>query len=323
MFELVEGNLSNEKRTDIHEIGQRFKDDPEDQGWALRVAKVICLLEFVRDLPRTEANIAAFLVDEVGKPAPLAEVQAAVKKLQAAQFIRNTEEGWKLQTAQEKNWETERRGYLEPKPRERNEITRQVLREIFGEPAFKTYRYKDYRSFRIGISVEGAQHWRRGRSAAVALHRRRRRRPAEETGRGPGREPPEVRTRTTCTGSLPSPPRSTSWSPSCTPPARWSRSTTSCGPRTRSRPTRHLPPGRKERRAGYQSRLRDKLTEAMEQGTGLFRGVAWDAASLGKNLGEILKKLFGTAVPDLYPKLEMGCRPLKGDEAERSSRRRT
>ena len=39
-------------------------------------------------------------------------------------------------------------------------------------------------------------------------------------------------------------------------------------------------------------------------------------ASLGKNLSEILKKLYGHAVPDLYPKLEMGSRPLKGTEAE-------
>src|SRR5216683_2655504 len=155
VFELVEGNLSNEKRTDIHEISQRFKGDAEDQGWTLRAAKVICLLEFIRDLPRLESNIAAFLVDEVGKPAPLAQVQRAVKKLHTAQFIRNTEDGWKLQTAQEKSWETERRSYLEPKPRERNEITRQVLGKIFDEPEFKTYRYQNLRTFRIGISVEG------------------------------------------------------------------------------------------------------------------------------------------------------------------------
>ena len=114
VFELVEGNLSNEKRTDIHEISERFKDDPEDGGWALRVAKVICLLEFIRDLPRTEKNIAAFLINEVGQASPVAEVEAACKRLHSAQFLRNTEEGWKLQTAQEKNWETERRGYLEP-----------------------------------------------------------------------------------------------------------------------------------------------------------------------------------------------------------------
>ena len=39
-IELVEGNLSTEKRTDIIDIGQRFKGDTEDRGWALRVAKV-------------------------------------------------------------------------------------------------------------------------------------------------------------------------------------------------------------------------------------------------------------------------------------------
>jgi len=116
VYELVEGNLSSEKRADIHEIGERFKDDPEDQGWALRVAKAVCLLEFLRDLPRTEANIAAFLVDRVGLPAPSQQVKAAVKKLDEAQFLRETEDGWKLMTLPEKNWEKERENLLDPKP---------------------------------------------------------------------------------------------------------------------------------------------------------------------------------------------------------------
>src|SRR5450759_5464507 len=149
VFEFVEGNLSNEKRTDIYQISERFKNDAEDHGWALRVAKAICLLEFIRDLPRTEANLAAVLVDEVGKSTPLSEVQAAVKRLNTAQFTRNTEEGWKLQTAQEKNWETERRGHLQPKPRERNELARAALQQIFDEPEFRTFRYQNH-SFPIG-----------------------------------------------------------------------------------------------------------------------------------------------------------------------------
>ena len=70
----------------------------------------------------------------------------------------------------------------------------------------------------------------------------------------------------------------------------------------------------------HESRLRDKLTEAMERGTGVFRGVSRDAASLGKSLSEILKKLFGHAIPDLYPKLEMGSRPLKGTKPRTSSK---
>jgi uncharacterized protein YqeY len=48
----------------------------------------------------------------------------------------------------------------------------------------------------------------------------------------------------------------------------------------------------------------------------MFRGVSKDASSLGKNLGEIIKKLLEQTVPDLYPKLEMGSRPLHGDEPD-------
>ena len=101
------------------------------------------------------ANLAAVLVDEVGKARPFSEVQAGIKRLDAAKFIRNTEEGWKLQTAQEKNWTNERSGYLDPKPRERNELTRAALQQIFDEPEFKTYRYQN-RSFRVGINVDGS-----------------------------------------------------------------------------------------------------------------------------------------------------------------------
>ena len=72
----------------------------------------------------------------------------------------------------------------------------------------------------------------------------------------------------------------------------------------------------KHSKDGYETRVRDKLTEAMERGTSMFRGVQKDAAALGKGLGEILPKLLGTVVPNLYPKLQMGSRPLKGDEAE-------
>ena len=92
----------------------------------------------------------------MGKPAPLHQVQAAVKKLHDAQFIR--EHRGRLEAADAPRRRTGRpsgRTYLDPKPRERNEITRNVLREIFGEPALKTYRYKELRNFRIGVAVEG------------------------------------------------------------------------------------------------------------------------------------------------------------------------
>jgi hypothetical protein len=316
VYELVDGNLSTEKRTDIHEISERFKGDAADHGWALRVAKVICLLEFLRDLPRTEANIAAFLVDEVGAPAPLAQVQAAVNRLHNAQFIRSTEEGWKLQTAQEKSWETERRGFLEPKPRECNEIFRHALREVFGEPALKTYRYKDARTFRIGVGVDGASLDDDG-DLPLTLS------VADDADDLP-RKIDEVREESRVKAHQ----DDVFWVFGLTAKiddlvGQLHASRKMIEKYDQLRASNKISPDEvtclqdeKNTALKYSGRLQDKLTEVLEKGTGIFRGVARDASSLGASLGEIFKKLFGHAVPDLYPKLEMGSRPLKGDEAE-------
>ena len=67
---------------------------------------------------------------------------------------------------------------------------------------------------------------------------------------------------------------------------------------------------------GYQSRLRDKLTEAMEKGTGMFRGVPRTPHRSARASARSSRSSSATSFPYLYPKLEMGARPLKGDEAE-------
>lgn len=314
VYELVDGNLSNERRTDIHEISERFKGDP-DEHWTIRVAKAICLLEFVRDLPRTEANIAAFLIDKVGDPAPVAQVEATTKKLCDAQFIRITGDGWKLQTAQEKNWETEKKA-LDPKPRERNEIVRNALRTVFDEPVLRTYRHKNTHTFRIGISVDGATVGDEGDiKVFLAL--------AEDES--------ELSNRINET-------RDESRQKNHENELYW---VFSFGPEIdeligqlfasrkmvekydQLRAQSKITPDEaiclqdeKNLVLKAESRFRDKITEALERGTGIFRGVARDASSLGKNLSEIIKKFLEQIVPDLYPKLEMGSRPLHGDEPD-------
>ena len=315
VFELVEGNLSNEKRTDIHQIAERFKHDPDDQGWALRVAKAICLLEFIRDLPRTEANLAAVLVDEVGKAPPLSEVQAATKRLHAAQFIRHTEEGWKLQTAQEKNWETERRGYLEPKPRERNERVCAALQRIFDEPAFKTFRYQN-RSFRIGIRTDGANMGEEG-ELLLTLG-------VSDDADELTKRIEEIRTES----QQKSHENDLYWLFCLTTEidelvAQLHASRKMVDKYNQLSAQQKISPDEatclqdeKNARNGYETRLQDKLTEAMECGAGLFRGVQKDAAALGKGLSDILKKLFSQVVPDLYPKLPLGSRPMDKDDPE-------
>jgi hypothetical protein len=67
-----------------------------------------------------------------------------------AQFVRDTEEGYKLQTAQE-------RGGFQPKPKDLREILRELLDEIFSEPSLKRYRYKDLKTFSVGVTVDGVR----------------------------------------------------------------------------------------------------------------------------------------------------------------------
>jgi len=315
IFDLVEGNLPTEKQKDLSDIRERFKNDPEDRGMTARVAKVLCLLEFVRDLPRTEANIAACLVVAVGKPTPLAAVQGALQKLETAQFVRNTEEGWKLQTAQEKNWDSERRA-LAPKGRDRNEILREALQSIFADPKLKTYKYHNLKTFRVGIKVDGIQ---AGDEEQIQLSMLA----AEDEDAFPSKLT-EARSESRQPGHS----NDLYWVFALMPEidgliANLYASRQMINRYSQLRAQHRISPeeaaslsNEQNEAARYQKRLEEKLTQALEQGQGLFRGVSKDASSLGKTLPEILKRFFDESVPALYPKLEIGARHVNGTEAE-------
>ena len=315
IFELVEGNLSSEKQKDISDITERFKDDSDDMGMSARVAKAISLLEFIPDIPRTEVNIAACLIDKVGQPSPLPDVQRAIRRLEESQFVRNTEQGWKLQTAQEKNWDTERRA-IEPRPKDRNEITRDVLRGIFDEPQLKKYRYRDLRTFEVGITVDGI---RAGGEGDITLSVFT----AEDAAGFPGRLE-EVRAESRESSHK----NDIYWVFALTPEIDDLEANLYASRQMIAKYRQLSAQNRitKDEQSSLsteehevnrlQSRLRDKMMEVLENGQGVFRGVSKDAAALGRNASEIFKRLFDFAFPDLYPKLEMGYRPLKGNEVE-------
>ena len=84
------------------EIDEAAKNLP-GQEMAIKVAKAIALLEPVKDLPRTPHNLAAVLYPSVTAGSILPEVEKAIAALEKAQVIRNSEEGYKLLTVQEKN----------------------------------------------------------------------------------------------------------------------------------------------------------------------------------------------------------------------------
>jgi len=316
IYELVEGNLANEKQKDISDIKSRFKGDAELGDCIVRVAKTICLLEFVRDLPRTEENISALLVDGIGKPSPIEEVKQSIEKLVAADFVIQKEDGYELLTPTDKNWQREKRGFLDPKPRDRNEIVRATIGDIFNDPRMKIYRYRDLKNFKIFLSVDGTDLGESGHiPLAILTEDDIQDLPAKiaETREESRRE--TKRNQIYWVFSL------TSELDELVANLFASREMIRKYDQLRSqnRITSEEADcllNEKVEAQRIETRLASKLSLALQSGTGLFRGIARDGATLGKTLEEIIKRLSDACVPELYGKLEMGTKPLKGDEAE-------
>jgi hypothetical protein len=312
IYDLIEGNLSSEKQKDLSDIAERWRAKP----WVPRTAKAIALLEYVRDLPRTEANLAALLYRGLGAESPLPDVRKAIETLQKAQFIRQTESGWKLQTAQEKSWTAERNAH-NPNPKEQNDIIEDRLREIFGEPGLTRYRYRKLRNFRVGVAWEGRGITSGEAQVPLAL------RIADDSDAFQ-----ETCARTRDDSRADSHRNDIFWVMSRTMEideviTELYRSRQMVGKydqlRAQSKITKEEASSlaaEKTEVLRLEGRLRDRLEKALADGQGFFRGVSKDGAALGNTLSEISRALFDYAVPDLYPKLEMGVRPLKGNEAE-------
>jgi len=310
IFDLIEGNLSSEKQKDITDISQTWADDP----WPARTAKAIALLEYVRDLPRTEANLAALLYRRLGDGSPLAQVERAIDLLRGAQFIRQTETGWKLQTAQEKSWLAERNAHS-PNRRQQNDILEDQWQSIFSEPGLTRYRYRNLRNFRVGVTWDGRVIT--SGEAQVPLGLR-------------VADGPET-FQDACNHARDDSRQSRNqvfWVMSLTNEidelvAELYRSRQMVGKYDQLRAQGKITKeegaslaAEKTEALRLEERLKERLDKALAAGRGFFRGVSKDGAALGRTLNEILKALFAFAVPDLYPKLEMGARPLKGTEAE-------
>jgi len=95
VYDLLEENLTLERRKDISDVTARLSDDP----LTLKVAKVLALLDLVRDLPRTPENIAAVLYDQVDRAPLIEKVSTSLKRLQVARLAQKTADGWKLYKA--------------------------------------------------------------------------------------------------------------------------------------------------------------------------------------------------------------------------------
>lgn len=282
---------------------------------ALKVTKAIVLLEAVKDLPRTAHNIAVVLHPSVNSGSILNDVKDAITKLEKAQIIRASEEGYKLLTVQEKNWDTERAS-LAPKPKQRSIIKQEIIKEIFSAPKTRTYNYKGMRTFRVGLFIDGEK-VEEG-DIPLSIHIADNENDFKE------------KIQQLCVQSRQDSHRNEVF---------WVflvhedihrlieekfRSNEMIATYSRIRAQNQISPEQsacledeKQRENRIHQDLRSKITKVTESGSGLFRGVEKDGSELGNSISEIITGMLDSAVPELYPKLEIGARKIKGDEPEK------
>jgi hypothetical protein len=317
IFDLVEVNLSTEKKNDIYTISTKFEHDPKDNGWALKVAKAICLLEFVREVPRTEKNIASVLIEQAGQEAPITMVKDALARLSHpdARFIKQTEDGYKLLSQEERKWDEERMGFLKPKLGTRSKIHREMITEICSSPSVKSYRYKNIKNFKIEFLLDEV---RVGEQGLMSVN--------ISTADSPEELPSLIERMKANSHTNES---KIFWAFTLTPEiddlvAEYSASDEMIRKYAHIASQNKINPIDREcletEKRDWSSRIKPRLSEkiqaALAEGVGIFAGVRKDGSVIGNSFSSALKAMLDNAVPDLFPKLEWGAVSLTGMEPE-------
>lgn len=131
-----------------HQIDQ-VVDEYTEASTEAQVMKVVALVHGVRSLPLTAQNLAVLLHRSVDAESRRAEVEGAAARLVAAGWLRETTDGFQLQSAEQKQWDEKRQ--IELRPGDEVRERRRVLREEIGGRVSVI----EGRTFKIGVIVDG------------------------------------------------------------------------------------------------------------------------------------------------------------------------
>jgi hypothetical protein len=149
VYDLVEGNIGSEVRAKISAIAKEL-----EHPLAQPVAKVICLLQYVKSVHRTAENIAAALHPGVAAESTLAAVKDALRELEAANKVRRGDDGYRIPTPAEDDWERIRNG-ISPKPGDAHRLYSEVLAS-FWQPQ-PSHTLFDTKTFKAGLAIHGRE----------------------------------------------------------------------------------------------------------------------------------------------------------------------
>jgi hypothetical protein len=149
VYDLVEGNIGSEVRAKITAVSKELK-----HPLAQPVAKVICLLQYVKSVHRSAENIAAALHPSVGGDSQLASVKEALRELEATHKVRHGDDGYRIPTPAEDDWENLRNG-INPNPGDSHRLYQEVL-SGFWQPQ-PSHTLFDTKTFKAGLAIHGRE----------------------------------------------------------------------------------------------------------------------------------------------------------------------
>jgi tetratricopeptide (TPR) repeat protein len=143
IYDLVSGNIGSEIRAKIADIGTKIA-----HPLAQPVAKVICLLQYVRSVHRTAENIAAALHPAIDADSRLAEVRQALDALEKGLMVRRGDDGYRIPTPAEDDWERQRSGMV-PKPGDSARLHAEAVTALW-QP-HPSHNLLDVKPFKAGL----------------------------------------------------------------------------------------------------------------------------------------------------------------------------
>jgi hypothetical protein len=149
IYDLVEGNIGSDIRSKISALPRRV-----DHPMAQPVAKVICLLQYVKSVHRTAENIAAALHPSVTADSQLAAVREALRLLEAAHEVRLGDDGYRIPTPAEDGWE-QIRSSLRPRPGDSHRLQSEVLAGFWQPQPSQTLC--ETKAFKAGLAIHGRE----------------------------------------------------------------------------------------------------------------------------------------------------------------------
>lgn len=144
-YDLLTELIPTAWRSEIEQVAANYGTDSFDT----RVLKVIALCSEVPALPLQVENIAVLLHPSVGAESVRAAVEAAVANQLADDRIRESNDGFRLQSSEQKDWEQTRRG-IDLSPGGATRLRREIIRS-----ALSGLNVTDIRTFRIRVDVDG------------------------------------------------------------------------------------------------------------------------------------------------------------------------